>query len=171
MRTIVTIITALLALALPATSSASDAILSGYGGPGNAEQALLGGQLLTPPAGGTGSGAAGASPTESLRATGTTSPSTPSTPAKRHHGARSSGKSTTKRTSSLSTTSAGSARTAAPKAMVYPTREGGTGGLPLSDADLLLVLLALVGLVLGGFGLRRLATGMGDPAPPQASPR
>jgi hypothetical protein len=172
MRTIVPIITAVLALALPATSSASDPILSGYGGPGNAEQAVLGGGLVTPPSGGSGSGGAGATADESLRATSTSSGSTSSSSssAKSHNSSSTKSKSTTNSSSSTAQGGAAGAPTAAPKAIAYPTRQGGTGGLPLSGTDVLIVLLALVALAAGGLGLRRMATAASkDPSSPQAS--
>jgi hypothetical protein len=168
MRTIVSIII-VLTLTLPATSSASDSILSGYGGPGNAEQAVLGSQLVTPPSGGSGSGGAAV---ESLRATSTSSagPSSSSPSSKRHHAAPTKSPSTPERDVSAGRSGAG-ATAAAPEVIAYPTRQGGTGGLPLSGSDLLFALLALVALGAGGFVLHRLAAQGGDPASPQASAR
>jgi hypothetical protein len=169
MRTIVSIITVLV-VALPATSIASDSILSGYGGPGNAEQAVLGSQLVTPPSGGSGSGGAGV---ESLRAASTSpaAPSSSSTPSKRQHAAPAKTPSTSKHSASAGRSGAGATPTAAPAVIAYPTRQGGTGGLPLSGSDLLLALLALGALGAGGVVLRRLAAQVDDSSSPQASAR
>lgn len=173
MRTFLSIITALVALAAPAVSSASDPILSGYGGPGNAEQAVLGGQLADPPSSGSGSGGAAATADDSLRASSSTSTSSASSSSSSQRG--SSGKTTTKSSSSSSATSSqsssGSGPTATPAAVAYPTRQGGTGGLPLDGPDLGLALLACVALVLGGLGLRRLAaaTSSDGPSTPQGA--
>lgn len=174
MRTFISIITALAALAVPAVSSASDPILSGYGGPGNAEQAVLGAQLADPPSSGPGSGGAGATADDSLRASSSTSASSSSSSRR-----GSSGTTTTKRSSSSSTSSSatssqsspGSGPAATPATVAYPTREGGTGGLPLDGPDLGLALLAFVALVLGGLGLRRLAaaTASDGPSTPQGA--
>jgi hypothetical protein len=169
-------------VALPGVASASDPLLSGYGGPGGGEQAVLGAETLGGGSGGSGSGGTGsgtgaaATPNESLRATApavaqqaaptTAAPKRSNKPhregAKKGSGGTASG------------TAKGAAATpapaAAPAVVSYPSRSTEGGGSPLSGGAVLAVLLALAAVVLLGLGLRRLSSAAptsDDPRTPQ----
>ena len=151
-----------IALALPAVVPASapaSSILSGYGGPGQGTQAILGSTLLNGPSGGAGGGPQGGSSTaESAigaggsnsggggRGGGGTSATTrgrtdASRPAGRPLGAR-QGSSTSRPLSTLA---------------IARASTGGSGVLGLSDTGFLVVLLALGALVFTGMLTRGLA--------------
>jgi hypothetical protein len=160
-----------------APARASDPLLSGYGGPGSGEQALLGGGVVgggSP--GGGGSGARGGAAATSLRATapaaaapapapqGTSSDTSASgsrKPSRRRSSSSSREKmsgSTTSNRAASATPGSGSAATplGAPRPVAYPTRAGEVGDLPLSLGGAMLLVLAAGALVLAALGLRRL---------------
>jgi hypothetical protein len=172
-------------VALPGVASASDPLLSGYGGPGGGEQAVLGAETLGGGSGGSGGSGSGgngsgtgaaATPNESLRATAPAvaqqaAPTTaaPKRSTKPHRDGAKKGSGGT-----VSETAKGAAATpaaaAAPAVVSYPSRSTEGGGSPLSGGAVLAVLLALAAVVLIGLGLRRLSSGAptsDDPRTPQ----
>lgn len=148
-----------LALALvcvfPAAARASS-LLSGYGGPGQGNQAILGSAVVNGPTGGSGGG----SGSTSAEATG--SGSAPGgqggTSAAGKHSSSGSAK---RGGGSAGRSSAGAARTypSYPSSQAQAaSRSSSTGGtLGLSGADVLYILLALAALVLTGVLTMRLA--------------
>ena len=162
-RRIITPTIALVALsaAMPVAASGSS-LLSGYGGPGQGNQAILGSSLVN--GGGPKSGGGGGAPAGGGGSTATGASSTVNAQTRvvrggkvslaRPHGSRTHGQG-----------KQGSVRKPAPTgsgAQVYPASArgaaaGGSETLGLSSEDLLYVLLALCGLVLTGMVTRRMA--------------
>jgi hypothetical protein len=169
---------AAVALALLPAAAQAGSVLSGYGGPGEGSQAVLGSALIGGPRGGSGGsrggggGAAGSGSSQGSEETSSSSESSSQS---------SSGSSTQARDGSSSGESAGggaarggatppSASRSAPSPAasprgLYPAAErvpAGSGGtvLGLTSQDLLYVILAAVILVLLGLFTRRTA----DPA-------
>lgn len=180
-RTIIFIGGLLLALvmALPAPALASS-LLSGYGGPGQGNQAILGSALVNGPRGG-GSGGAGAGSSTPARSSGgeageatstTGSGSTSATSPRSGSSARSSsgaspaggagsGQGHSVRGGQGATSSSTRARARAGAGGFYPAAERlpagtGSGPLGLSGAELIYVILALGALVSMGVLMRRL---------------
>jgi hypothetical protein len=160
-----------LVVALPGAAQASS-LLSGYGGPGQGNQAILGSALVNGPRGGGGGGSGGASEPSSGSSTtgaeaessspasgagrgGTSEPSGSSGAGKgasgKRHGAarRAAGKQAQDGAGEASSTAAG----------FYPASEripaGEPGALGLSGADLIFVILAVGTLVFTGVLTRR----------------
>jgi type IV secretion system protein TrbL len=163
-RRMITPTIALVALsaAMPVAASASS-LLSGYGGPGQGNQAILGSSLLSGGGPKSGGGGGGGAPSGGGGLTGTGASPTVNaqtrvvrggkvSPARRHaSGTHGKGKQ-------------GSVRAPAPTggAQAYPASArgaaaGGSETLGLSSEDLLYVLLALCGLILTGMVTRRMA--------------
>jgi hypothetical protein len=185
------VLTAVCALALlAAPAHGADPLLSGYGGPGSGEQALLGGGTVGGGGGPSGSAASPSAAGQSLRAatpataaTGTSNASSDTAATvTRKPSRKKSPSSSSEQAMKGSTTSTGSTSTApssssatspgAPRVVAYPTRAGDAGALPLSFAQALLVVLGAGVLALAILGLRRLAGGAEDPpSSPQASVR
>ena len=145
-----------LSVAMPAAARANP-LLSGYGGPGQGNQAILGAALLNGPAGGGGGSAGGGSTGEGGSATTPTSGAS--------DGARPSGASTSPRARGQSGAPASSpqkiTRPSPDAASAYLAAERGhapgqSGALGLTDQDLLYIILALVTLTLAGVLTRRL---------------
>jgi hypothetical protein len=150
---------ALVAAAVPGTAAANS-LLSGYGGPGEGNQAILGSALVNAPKGSGGSGGSGGavvsqtSGTQSSGAqSGETAPQSTrksSGSSKGSAGRRGGGARATK-------TAHGTASQAAQgDSVIYPaaSRESTTGGsraLGLSGADFVYIILALGVLALTGF--------------------
>jgi hypothetical protein len=161
-RMITSILTVLVGTfaALPAVATAGS-LLSGYGGPGQGNQAILGSALLNGPSsggGGGGSGGAGGS-TGAGALSGTSSPVASSRPqgtGGRHHS-----------TSSRPSAATGSLGVRTPGGSgAYPLStglaravSGDSRTLGLSGADLLYILLALAALALTGLATRQLMRG------------
>lgn len=161
----ITYIGALLALAavLPASAPASP-LLSGYGGPGQGNQALLGSTLINGPKGGGGSGGSTTS-----SAGGVAEPAESSSEGQTSAAGAGSGKGGGSGSSSARHTGAhhGAARTAQGKASTpaaapsfYPAAErlpadSQGGSLGLSGTDVLLIVLAAALLVSLGLLTRR----------------
>jgi len=133
-------LTALMLCLQAASASASSTLLSGYGGPGQGNQAIIGATLI-----GGGSGGGSGSGSTGAQATGSTPASIalPQTSAgkgggrsgrRRTHPARPAGKPS----ASSKTTATGGARRPAPAA----ARPGGGGTLGLTGADVLYIILA-----------------------------
>jgi hypothetical protein len=162
-RMITSILTVLLVGApavLPAVATAGS-LLSGYGGPGQGNQAILGSALLNGPSSGGGgggsTGAGGSAGAETL--SGTSNPVASSrpqgTPA-RHHSTSSRPSSGT---GSLGVTSPGGSGAYPLSTGLARAVSGDSRTLGLSGADLLYILLALAALALTGLATRQLMRG------------
>jgi hypothetical protein len=161
-RTISTLVFFALLLAALPSAALANSLLSGYGGPGEGNQALLGSALLNSPKGGGGGGAstgsassqsssgAGEATTQQADgATGAGKPSTRGRPAKRTRAGKQAARS-------------GAAGASSRAAVIYPaaSREVTTGGsraLGLSGADFVYIILALGVLAVTAFLTVRLA--------------
>jgi hypothetical protein len=150
-----------LASALPATAALAGPLLSGYGGPGAGNQALLGSALLNGPSGGAGSGGEGASEGgagsyggDATLAVAGGEGTAPAGNAARGT-TRGGGK---QRERATGRASAGGARPRAATSALTSSREqtGSVRAPVLSGANLLYVLLALGALVVTGAFTRRL---------------
>jgi hypothetical protein len=139
-------------LVAPAVSSASS-LLSGYGGPGEGNQAILGATLLNGPSGGSGGGAAGGGGSSAngggeLRAS--------NAPIGEPRSQRSAAGHGTKAAKHSSGTTAARAHASQEVTRAYPTQTsmdravGSSGPLGLSGKDVLYVILALGALALAG---------------------
>lgn len=172
-RTTILIVGSLMAFgAVSSDAALAGSLLSGYGGPGQGNQELLGSALLHKPGGGSGSGGSGSSgsaSSSSSSSTGTASP-TAATSVAPSNGQRPASRSASRgkpRSSHLrgAATHAqpGRSSTSTPSiAGVYDAAERGgpapsAGTLGLSGADLLLILLVLGMLALIGALSWRLA--------------
>lgn len=179
-------------LALPATSFAGDPLLSGYGGPGGGQQALLGGHLLARPGSGSGGGSGSAGGSLRAAAPATPAPSSgatsaaPASPAASssapqataptaHRRPRASRKAPRHAPHRHAKAHGGAADAApatvvTPRRVAYPTRADDAGGFPLGAGELLVGALALLAIVSMGLWLRGAAgTGRGGGA--QGLPR
>jgi hypothetical protein len=141
--------------AVPAGATASS-LLSGYGGPGQGSQAILGSALLNGPSNGGGGGGGSAG---SGGAPGTATPAVSSSPIPRGAATKNGPQAPARH---------GTGRHPAPAAgsPAYPVAgglarsvAGGSGALGLSGADALYIILALVALALTGAATRQLARG------------
>lgn len=167
--------TALSALVLisiaPASAFAADPLLSGYGGPGGGEQAVLGDELL--PASGGGGDSGGSLKAQPAPATTTGAARLTPTPRKGGSGeGRSTGGDSSKSSKSRDkgdTTARSGADTAsgqatdrntlaAPELVAYPDEARSSAGL-LSGGDVMLALLGILALSCMALGLRRLVGG------------
>jgi hypothetical protein len=156
--TSVLVFVALIAAAFPGAGLASS-LLSGYGGPGEGNQAVLGSALLNAPkGGGGGGGGAGAGSLGSGQASSGQSGEAAASPGAK---AGATSKRATHKGSSGRTRSAkpaaggGTAQASHTRAVIYPaaSREVTTGGsraLGLSGADFVYIILALGVLALTG---------------------
>lgn len=165
-----------LAAALGGGASAhADPLVSGYGGPGGADQSVLGSTLL-PGGGGKSGGSGSGSERVSLRASSaqavpgltsaprSTSPASAATRSNGRSAAR-QGRSSAGRPSSNASTKARTQAGApaahqAPRALAPVTNTGAStsaGALPVPGSDLLIALAIAAGLGLAGFASARLA--------------
>jgi hypothetical protein len=149
-----------LAAAMPAAAVASS-LLSGYGGPGQGNQAILGAALVNGPRGGGGSGSSSGSTTS-----GTSGAAAPTGSSTSGSGAAGDGRSGSSRHSAWDSARSGrqeSTREVSSSAQsFYPASERiasgeQSGTLGLSSADLLYIVLALGLLGFIGVLTRRLA--------------
>jgi fibronectin-binding autotransporter adhesin len=149
-----TLMLLVLTAGIPASASAG-LLLSGYGGPGQGSQSILGTALLGVPSGGTGGGSGGGGAAEGA-GTSSSAATTSGAPTGAAGGAKSPvRKSSTKRQSGSSIGTAGrpSGNAAQGSAGTYSSSQAGGGGTPtlgLSGADLRDVLLALAALAVTG---------------------
>lgn len=169
----ITSIAALFLLGISAVlpgSSWANSLLSGYGGPGQGSQAILGSALLNGPSGGSGGGGGGGT-SSGGSSSSTVSPTTSTTSG--GEGTTSSGaggrapRQGTRRSSSSGArvgptgkghhppgvSTASTSRKANPYALVeaaYGTHAGGSETLGLSGADLLYLLVGLIVLLVTG---------------------
>jgi hypothetical protein len=170
-RTIILIVGCLVAFGTaPSDAALASSLLSGYGGPGQGNQAILGSALLNRPGGGSGSGGSGSGGSSSLASSADTS--TTSSEAAASSGTGSSSQTGAgRKTSSSRATGAqrgsqadrSTVRSASPPSIadVYAAAERGrpvpsTPAFGLSGADLLLIVLVLGMLALIGVLSRRL---------------
>lgn len=144
------------AVLLPATAGANP-LLSGYGGPGQGDQAILGATLLNTSGGGGGSSSSSSASSAESSAALTVQPGAtkgqakPAAHPRRHGTARGSGRSQMKAASSETVPGGGPVRDLA------ATGSDSGGTLGLSGGDILYLLLALAALALTG-GLTRQLT-------------
>lgn len=153
---------ALVVVALAAPAASASPLLSGYGGPGQGNQAILGSALLN--GGGTGGGSSGGSGSAQRSGSGSlavaSQPASSSRPTisgqRPRHGAPAS-------SSRQQGAAGGPAQSALPPSLAYDRAErtgssspSGSGTLGLSAADFLYGALVLVGLLLAGVVTRRL---------------
>jgi hypothetical protein len=169
-RTIILIVGCLVAFCTASSEAAfASSLLSGYGGPGQGNQAILGSALLNRPGGGSGGGGSPSSRSGSDEESGSLASgadsSTTSSEAAASSGARSSTKTGAARKTSATGAGRGSqaSRSASlpSAAEVYAAAERGhpapsTPAFGLSGAYLLLIVLALGVLALIGVLSRRL---------------
>jgi hypothetical protein len=150
------------ALAIAAPQAAANTLLSGYGGPGQGNQAILGAALINPPRGGGGSSAPhaeAAAPTGALASAG--AGVTGAAPAASNRAAASGGGRAHSR-AQRGNASAGGGRANGPvRGTPTPEAAVGSSTLGLSGADLLYILLVLGALAGTGVLTRRLASGPG----------
>ena len=151
--------TACLLLGVVPAIAKANPLLSGYGGPGQGDQAILGATLLNGPKGGGGSSSASAPTSLATPSSVTTltnkSSSTRSTPSRR---GRTEGATGSRRPGNASKNRS-RAYTASPVVGAAPPATASSGGvLGLSIADLVYVLLALGGLVVVAALTRSLAS-------------
>lgn len=152
----ISLCTLVLGLLVGTSAAWAGPLLSGYGGPGDGSQVVLGEELLNGPRSGGGGGAAAGGGEVSLEAPAATQPSRSVAPAPpgnegeaghtRTGQRRAAG---TRVRSRHGAPGSGSSRRHAPAPVPAPERTGvatGTSLLGLSGADLLYVLLALAGL-------------------------
>jgi hypothetical protein len=185
------VLLAVLALPTAAMAAGDDPLLSGYGGPGSGDQAVLGGGLVG--GGGGASGSYGAGGSGSLRAvtpnapastatqssgagdSGTTaSPSaTPgrhtSSGSGRHHGTKhqdATAPTAPAPSSTASTPTAATATTDLPRLSTVPAsaERSSAGGLPLSTSDLLLALVVALAIAALAVATRRLSRDFAGPS-------
>lgn len=188
-RTIILIVGCLLAFGTaPPDAALASSLLSGYGGPGQGNQAILGSALLNRPGGGSGGGGSGSSGSGSGEGSGSLASGADSSTTSSEAAASSAARSSTetgaaRKTSSSpandagrgSQTSRSAVRSASPPSIadVYAAAERGrsapsTPAFGLSGADLLLIVLALGMLALIGVLSRRL-TRLGPSADSRAA--
>jgi hypothetical protein len=163
-RTIIFIGGLLLALAVALPSGAlASSLLSGYGGPGQGNQAILGAALVNGPKGGGGSGGSSNSTSDSS----TSSSADASAPASSSASSTKGGSEKSGSGRSARRSGGKSSQEDAPKASssargLYPASERipagqQAGALGLSSADVVFIVLALGLLVFIGLLTRRLA--------------
>ena len=164
-RTIsILVFAALLTAALP-SAVLGNSLLSGYGGPGEGNQAILGSALLNAPKGGGGGGGAGGGSASLSQASGAQTGE--AAPLRSAHGSSAGTKGSAGRAGkgarATKTAPRGATSHAAQSAsVVYPaaSREETTGGsraLGLSGADFVYIILALGVLAVTGFLTVRVA--------------
>jgi hypothetical protein len=165
-RTTLLALVALVVLSLAVAAPAmAGSLLSGYGGPGQGSQAILGSQLLNSPSGGGGSNGGGSSPStrgagsaagaEDEVRTGTSSDTTRRASTKPSAGKRSNG------AAGRSQSQHGSRAGAPAAASVAQSASVSSPALGLSGADLLYIFIALGALASTAVLTRRFARPLG----------
>ena len=153
----------LLAAIMVATPVAAHAspLLSGYGGPGQGSQLILGSSLLGGPGGGGASAASGASTAATRGGLGSASAPSPSrSSASAVHAAHG----VVLRPRSSRRARAGTGGAPAGALGTYPARQAAPPALGVSQQDLLYIVLALCILAVAGVLTRRLTYPRGGPA-------
>ncbi|HYM54286.1 MAG TPA: hypothetical protein VES97_02905 [Solirubrobacteraceae bacterium] len=159
LTTAVTLLALALPGALPAAAGANP-LLSGYGGPGQGNQAILGSALLNGPSGGGGSGGGGGVTSRGTAAAGVPSGGAAGAPAARKPGGASGaagkgGRRATDRAANASGSASGTPTEASGSA-ASRALPAGTHTLELPGRDIFYMLLALAALALTGALTRRL---------------
>jgi hypothetical protein len=131
------------------SGAAANPLLSGYSGPGQGSQAILGSALLNTPSSGGGQGGA-ATPTLAAP-----TPSAPATPSSRGKSRRGRAAAPAKTTRSTSTASPRASTTTGP--VDRKAADSGSGALGLSASELLAALAALAMIALLAVCTRKLA--------------
>jgi len=147
--------------ALPAVATAGS-LLSGYGGPGQGNQAILGSALLNGPSNGGGggggsTGGGGSAATGTL--SGTSNPVATSRPQGTHARHHSTSSRPSSGTGSLGVTSSGGSGAYPLSTGLARSVSGDSRTLGLSGADVLYILLALAALALTALATRQLMRG------------
>jgi hypothetical protein len=157
-----TLIAVLLALALAAcvpAAAGANPLLSGYGGPGQGDQAILGAALLNGPGeggGNSGGGGSESAPTSLEAPSKASSSATKSARPRSHHARAAHPKASPGAPGTTSATPANGRGTP----LLNTSAAGGSGGtLGLSGGDLLYILLALAGLAMTALLTRLLVRG------------
>lgn len=151
-----------LAVALPSGALASS-LLSGYGGPGQGNQAILGAGLVNGPKGGGGSGGSSNSTSDSSTSgSGSASAPASSSAGSTKGGSESSGSGRSARRSGGKSSQEDAPKASSSARGLYPASERipagqQAGALGLSSADIVFIVLALGLLVFIGLLTRRLA--------------
>jgi hypothetical protein len=145
-RVITTAALLALALALPATAHAGS-LLSGYGGPGQGNQAILGATVIGGASGGGSAGGGGSSSGGESSATSATSAASPATSTPSSRGSAHQPGKAKPRQGHASAPPSGAHR-AASTLSLKDTASVATPALGISGTDLLYVLLALGALIL-----------------------
>ncbi len=143
-----------LALMLPCAAASANPLLSGYGGPGQGSQTIIGSSLVNPPGGGSSGSSGGGSGSELTVAASqpsSSSATTKSAGARHVHVTKAKG---SKGASTQAPTVPVSAVPTADLAHVSSSASGGTLGL--SGSDILLVVFGLMALALTAVLTRRL---------------
>ncbi len=151
---------AALALAIAAPPAVGNTLLSGYGGPGQGNQAILGAALINPPRGGGGSSSAPRAQTGTPAGALASSGSSPAAqaPAASNRAARSGGGRTPSPARGGNASAGGGRANGSLPGTPTPEAAVGSSTLGLSGADLLYILLVLGALAGMGVLTRRLAS-------------
>ncbi|MCW3067686.1 MAG: hypothetical protein JWL67_311 [Solirubrobacterales bacterium] len=160
LKPIATILAVALAVALPSSAGASS-LLSGYGGPGQGNQAILGSALLNGPSGGGGGGGSTGTGGGSAAATGNlAAPASAQVKARprgaSRHSRSSAGRAGQGNGSSVGLSSTGASGKYPLQTALAGSSAGGSGPLGLSGADLMYIILALGVLAVTGAATRQL---------------
>lgn len=153
--TSILVFAALVAAAVPGTAAANS-LLSGYGGPGEGNQAILGSALLNTPKGGGGSGGAGSSLSQASSARSGEAAGTQGTDRSSADKKGSAGRSGKGAGAAKTAGRGATAKATQSGSVIYPaaSREEASGGsraLGLSGTDFVYIILALGVLALTGF--------------------
>jgi hypothetical protein len=162
-RTITPLVGLCLAVSLATSGAAlANPILSGYGGPGQGNQAILGSALLNGPAGGGGGpGGGGSAGSLSSGENGLASTATGAGSARAGHGGASKQSSAHGRSGTRASSTQGTAQARLDPSRAYLAAERGhtvgqSGAFGLGGQDLLYIILALGALTLAAVFTRRL---------------
>jgi hypothetical protein len=151
------LILALTCAGLVPAAFASSPLLSGYGGPGTGNQAILGSALLNAPpgnGGGPSSGSTGTQTGSGASATGSGSPAGAKAPGS---GSSRGGSSTARRSTDHASAGGSSAYSPSSGSALARTEVAGSPALGLSGGDLLYIILVLGALAVTAVLTRRLA--------------
>jgi len=152
----IAVLAGVLALFWTTTASArANSLLSGYGGPGQGEQAILGSTLIGGGSGG-GAGAPAGSPTGTARAQRAAVPSAAAAPNAGGARARTAGPSSNRR---ASPTGAGTSSLDEPAKAYFSSATASTPALGVSASDLLYIIAALAALAVSAALTRTLTRG------------
>jgi hypothetical protein len=166
-RMFILIFTALvpLSLAVAPSIAAASSLLSGYGGPGEGNQAILGSALVNGPSGGggsgggsAGSGSGSAAGSANLAESGGPVGTGGSRGGAARHASRSAGRGKPAKGATGTASNPGSVGPPVPIGLAR-SASGGSGTLGLSGADVMYLILALAVLAITGAATRQLMRG------------